>query len=36
MTISIFVKILPAGLLLFVTGCATLDVTQEKALDPAS
>jgi len=35
MKISIFGKILLAGLLLFVTGCATLDVTQKKAFDPA-
>ena len=36
MNISIFGKILLAELLLFDTGCATLDVNQGKALDPAS
>jgi len=33
MKTSNIVKILLAGLLLFVTGCATLDVTQKNALD---
>jgi hypothetical protein len=32
--ISIFVKFMFVGLLLFVTGCATLEVTQKKAFDP--
>jgi len=33
MQVPIIVKILLAGLLLFVTGCATLDVTQKNVLD---